>query len=148
MYVPIVEKVYLLGGEDGMPSLSVCFNLRDGMVLLVAIHLFSSVFWTASIALETQPEPTLTRGLHLASIVFLAVNACLGLGALRGESEGCAALQIVTFGAQLILFCADVAVDHPVDCDAESINSSDSPLGEIRNHDKSTPQLVSDSLRV
>ena len=107
-----------------------CFEMREGMLLLSGLQLFSAVFWAASITLSTeQADLPENVGLQWGTIAMLLTNACVGLAAVRAESETFAALQICTFGVQLVLLCTDFIGDnHPDDCANGTVNSSDSPL--------------------
>ncbi|KAL3907139.1 MAG: hypothetical protein SGPRY_010285, partial [Prymnesium sp.] len=104
-------------------SFALCFELREGMLLLSAGLLFSALFWSASIVLRSSWDAWVGSKLEWATIGMLLMNAGVGVTSVRTDGEAWAALHVLTFGTLFVLLCSDFALAHHLQCLSSSHSS-------------------------
>jgi len=107
-----------------------CFDLKEGMLLLSGLQMFSALFWVASLSFSADDAES---GLQLVTIALMVINSFVGMLAVRSESETMAAALCVTFGAQVFAICVAFGASPPPGCDQGTIASS-SPLARLLAH--------------
>ncbi|KAL1529342.1 hypothetical protein AB1Y20_000296 [Prymnesium parvum] len=98
-----------------------CFDMQEGMRLLAGLQLFACLFWLCSLVRKPSEGLLYDEGadesLQWALLLLLFLNSCVGFAATRTGYESLAFLQVLTFGAQLLLLYAELnAYHHPIQC--------------------------------